>query len=264
MNEFYKLYLPNSKREIKLEISLPRKRDGIIFDTLYLLDGQNAFSDSRAAFGRSIRATKHISFAAKEMNKRILGVAIHNSGTDMGRVNEYSPFKVVGALLDDWKDNNVSKCHSFCKDLISTIIPFIENKYNVSKDPNHRFIYGSSLAATTAIYLGFKYPDSFNYIGAFSTATFLFKDEFFKFLNENVNTNKKVFLYYGKNEISDTMKKSGLYETEGLDLYNFFKEHNIKTRLVISASGEHNEENWDKHFLDFINFIYNDDIIYKK
>jgi hypothetical protein len=60
------------------------------------------------------------------------------------------------------------------------------------------------------------------------------------------------------------MEKSGLYEKEGLDLYKFFKDNNIKTRLIISANGEHNEENWDRAFLDFINFIYYDDIIYKK
>ena len=46
MQEFYKLYLPKSKREIKIEVSLPRIKDDILFDTLYLLDGQNAFSDS--------------------------------------------------------------------------------------------------------------------------------------------------------------------------------------------------------------------------
>ena len=264
MNDFYKLYLPKSKREIKIEVSLPRIKDDILFDTLYLLDGQNAFSDSRAAFGRSIRAGKYLKFAAEKMDKRILGVAIHNSGTDRGRVNEYSPFKIKDSLLDDWKNNDINICHNFCYDLLNTIIPFIENKYNVNKDPNHRFIYGSSLAATTAIYLGFNYPDSFNYIGAFSTATFLFHDEFFKFLNNNININKNVFLYYGKEEISDTMKKSGLYEAESIDLYNFFKSNNITTRLIVSISGKHNEEAWDKHFLDFINFIYNKDIIIKK
>jgi len=264
MQEFYKLYLPKSKREIKIEVSLPRQRNDIIFDTLYFLDGQNAFSDSKSAFGRSIRATKHIKFASKEMGKRILGVAIENSGSDIGRVNEYSPFIIKDSLLDDWKNNNIEVCHNFCFDLINTIIPFIENKYNVYRNPEHRFIYGSSLAATTAIYLAFKYPLSFNYVGAFSTATFLFHDEYFRFLKNNLCENKKVFLYYGNEEISDTMKKTGLYETEGMALYNFFKENNIKTRLVISVNGLHNEEAWDKAFLDFINFIYYDDIIYKK
>ena len=228
MIDFYNLYLPNSKREVKIEVSVSRKKDNVTFDTLYLLDGQNAFSDERASFGRSIRATKHLSFAAKDMNKRILGVAIYNSGSEIGRINEYSPFKIKNTLVNEWKENDVNECYNFCEDLINTIIPFIESKYNVYKDPNHRFIYGSSLAATTAMYLGFKYPNSFNVIGAFSPASFLFHDEFFKFLKDNININKRVFLYYGKKEISDTMKICGLYEDEAIDLYNFFKHKNGK------------------------------------
>ena len=110
----------------------------------------------------------------------------------------------------------------------------------------------------------FSGKESFNYVGAFSPATFLFEPDYFKFLNENIDTNKKVFIYYGKKEISDSMKRSGLYEKASFRLYDFFKEHNIKTRLVVSASAFHNEEAWDNAFLDFINFIYNEDIIYKR
>lgn len=265
MFEFYKLYLPISKREIKIEIYIPSDYDeNILYDSLYLLDGQNAFLDSHAAFGRSIRAGSYIDFAKSEMNKNIIGIGIHNSGSDRGRVNEYSPFLIQNAKLDNWKNNDVSICNSYCIDLMNTIIPFVENKYNINKNPNNRFIYGSSLAATTAIYLAFKYPNSFNYVGAFSTATFLFEDEFFKFLEKNKINNKNIFLYYGKNETSDAYKKEGLYAYQGNKLYKFFKDNNIRTKLVISANGIHNEENWDNHFLDFINFIYNDDIEYKK
>ena len=65
MFEFYKLYLPISKREIKIEIYIPSDYDeNILYDSLYLLDGQNAFIDSHAAFGRSIRASKYLDFAA--------------------------------------------------------------------------------------------------------------------------------------------------------------------------------------------------------
>jgi predicted alpha/beta superfamily hydrolase len=263
MNEFYKLYLPKTQREVKIEVSIPKYRTHISFDTLYFLDGQNAFSDARASFGRSIRATKHLNFAAKEMGKRIIGVAIHNADSEMGRINEYSPFK-IDFFTDKWRNNEVMKCFNFCDDLVNTIIPFIESKYDVRPNPENRYIYGSSLAAVTAIYTAFKYPNSFNYVGAFSTASFLFEEALFKFLNKNINTNKKVFLYYGKNEISDQMTLTGLYEDAAHKLYSFFKENNIKTRVVVSTSGEHNEENWDRNFLDFINFIYYDDIIYKK
>ena len=261
MNENYKLYLPNLKKEVKIEISLPSECEGITFDTLYFLDGQNAFKDSHAAFGRSIRATKHLGFAAKEMSKRIIGVAIHNAGSEMGRLNEYSPWPIKVPEAN-FKKNNTKVCQSFCKDFIEIIIPFIESKYNVYKEKEHRYIYGSSLAAITAIYLGYNY-DVFGTIGAFSTASFLFKDNFYKFLDNNIDKKRKVFLYVGKHEESDNVFDKNIYLDSSIELLHYFEEHNTKARLVISAKGIHNEESWDKAFSDFISYIFEENIIYR-
>lgn len=261
MIEYFKLYLPKSKREVEIDISMPKNKDNIIFDTLYFLDGQNSFSDERASFGRSIRATKVLNKTAKYLNKRILGVAIHNSKSDLGRVNEYTPFYLENPE-DKYQTHDIKNCHNFCDDLVNTIIPFIESKYNTYKSPEHRFIYGSSLSATTALYISFKYKDSFNYIGSFSTASFLFESEFTKFLIDNKDTNKKIFLYVGEKEYSDSMYDRDTYLNSSMRLYNLFKDLGNRIRLSIDPLGSHNEETWGKHFSEFINFIYFDDIYY--
>ncbi len=260
MIEYYTLYLPKSNREVKLEISGPRYRNGIKFDTFYFLDGQNAFLDSHAAFGRSIRATKCLSVAAKEMGKRILGIAIHNSGSDLGRVNEYAPFKIQYSASDEWDKQRVKDCMNFCDDFVNTIIPFIEKNYDTYEDMNHRFIYGSSLAANTALYIGFKYKNLFKYIAAFSTATFLFKDELYKFLNKHHDESKDVFIYVGKNESSDDSYDKNLYMDSAKELYDYFKKKKNRVRLSIDLNGIHDEETWGNHLFEFINFIYNEDI----
>ena len=229
MIECYKLYLPKSKREIKIDVSVPRYRDNITFDCLYMLDGQNSFKDSKASFGRSLRATKAFSFAAREMNKRILGIGIHNSGSDLGKINEYTPFLIDNPANEEWKSQDINICHSFCYDFVHTIIPFIEKKYNTFGTKEHRYIYGSSLAAVTAIYLGLKY-DVFGQIGAFSTASFLFENEFYKFLNKKQLNAKSIFLYVGKYEQSDDLYDSNLYYNSAIKLFNYFKEHNVRTR----------------------------------
>ena len=261
MDESYKLYLPNLKKEVKIEVSLPREQENIVFDTLYFLDGQNAFKDSHAAFGRSIRATKHLGFAAKEYNKRIIGVAIHNAGTEMGRLNEYSPWKME-KKCPNLKMNNPKICEAFCKDFVECIVPFIESKYNVSKEKDHRYIYGSSLAAVTAMYLGYKY-DMFGTIGAFSSAHFLFQKSYFEFLNKNIDKKRKIFLYVGKNEESDDIFDNSLYLNSSIELLNYFEEHNTDVRLLVKSRGAHNEESWDKALDDFISFINNKNIIYR-
>lgn len=260
MTESYKLFLPLSKREVNIDISMPKNNEDIIFDTLYLLDGQNAFNDTKAAFGRSIRATKTLNKTAKYLNKRILGVAIYNSGSNEGRINEYTPFYINNPESLEYQTKDIKNCEDFCHDFINTIIPFIESKYNTYKDKDHRFIYGSSLAATTALYISYKYPDSFNYIGAFSTASFLFEDEFISFLRKNENKEKNIFLYVGEKESSDSMYDKDTYLNSSITLYTLFKESGNKVRLAIDPNGIHNEETWGKHLYEFINFIYFDDI----
>ncbi len=260
MLETYKLFLPKSKREVTIDISIPKNREDIIFDTLYLLDGQNAFSDSKAAYGRSIRATKVLGKAAKHLNKRIIGVAIYNSGSDKGRISEYTPFYIDNPASLAYQTKNTDNCKNFCDDFVNTIIPFIENKYTTYKDKNHRFIYGSSLAATTAIYIAYKYPDSVNYVGAFSTASFLFEKEFDEFLLKNKNKEKNIFLYVGEKETSDSSFDKESYMDSSMALYSIFKESGNRIRLSIDPNGIHNEETWGKHLFEFINFIYFDDI----
>ena len=264
MVEYYTLFLPRSNREVRIEVSVPRFQSGIQFDTLYLLDGQNAFKDQNSAYGRSIRATKCLSFTAKEMGKRIIGIAIHNSGSDLGRVNEYAPFKIVNSPIEKWNLQDLDECNKFCDDFVNVIVPFIDENYNTYKDPDHRFIYGSSLAAITAIYLGFKYKNIFNYIGAFSTATFLFKDDFYKFLNDYSNKKKNVFIYVGKKETSDDNYNQNVYFESSKELYYYFKDHKNRVRLSIDSQGIHNEETWGNHLQEFINFIYYDDIFFSR
>lgn len=261
MIDFYRLYLPLSKREVKIQVSVPRNKDDIVFDTFYFLDGQNAFSDATSAFGRSIRATKHLGAMSKHLGKRILGVAIYNRGTDRGRVNEYSPWLIDNPLEENWVDNDTRVFDKFYKDFISTIIPFIEKKYHVTKD---RYIYGSSLGAVTAAYMCFN-DDTFKGCGLFSLSHFLFEKAFYEFTNSKLDImkKKKVFLYVGKEEFSDSMETKDIYITTVKRFNDYLNENKIPTRLVVSFSGEHNEETWDHNFLDFLNFMYYDNIIYK-
>lgn len=262
MLEYYRLYLPKSKREVKIEVSVPRNRDNVTFDTIYFLDGQNAFKDSHASFGRSIRAAKVLGLAAKEIGKRILGVAIYNSESDLGRINEYSPFKIINVASNEWKKQDLKVCKNYCDDFINTIIPFIEKKYKTYNSYSHRAIFGSSLAAITAIYMSFLYPDSFKYVASFSTPVFLYPKDFYSFLDKNKKEDRKIFLYVGKEEQSDDIYDKFVYYNSSLELYNYFKKNQIPTRLCIDPKGVHNEETWGNHIQDFINYMYFDDIIY--
>lgn len=260
MIEYLKLYLPKSKKEVKIEISMPRYYDKTTsFDTLYFLDGQNAFKDSHAAYNRAIRATKYLGYMASITSQKIIGIAIHNAGSDMGRINEYTPFPITNPAEEEWKNQDIEICHNFCDDLIYTIIPYIEKKYPTTKK---RFIYGSSLAAMTAIYLGYAY-DTFSGIGAFSTASFLCKEAVDSFMKSHMRPEVKLFLYVGKQESSDGSYDQKLYYTTSLELCKLAESLGSNVRFVVNESGMHCEATWEKQLLDFLSFLYFDRIIYR-
>ncbi len=259
MIEFFNLYLPKSKREIRLAVSSPSNKESLVLDTMYLLDGQNAFKDSLSAFGRSIRATETFHHTSTHLQKHILGVAIYNSGSDLGRMNEYSPFPMENPTRIYNKNNDINVCHALCEDIVHTIVPFIDKKYKTTKN---RFIYGSSLAAVTALVLGISYPEIFSYIGAFSTASFLFENHFYSFLDAHSMKDKNIFLYVGRYETSDTFQDINQYYTSSLTLYEYLKKNKTNTRLLVDLQGQHNEATWDKHLFDFISFIYSKNILY--
>lgn len=266
MIEYFNLYLPKTKREVKIEVSIPRnyQRLNTKFDTMYLLDGQNAFKDSHAAFNRSIRASKHMGFVAGATGKRIIGIAVYNAGNEMGRINEYTPFKITNAAEAEWTvKQDLSVCNKFCEDFIEVIIPYIDNKYPTIKDAAHRYIYGSSLAGLTAIYLAYNYPNTFGAIGAYSTASFLCPTEFYQFVEKRIDPRIKLFLYVGRRETSDGSYDETLYFDASKSLYDIATKHFARVRMVVSDSGTHCEACWDKNLIDFFSFIYSDNIIYK-
>jgi enterochelin esterase-like enzyme len=68
----------------------------------------------------------------------------------------------------DFQANN----RNFENDLIKEGIPFIESHYPVKADAEHRAIAGLSMGGGQALTIGLKHPDTFAWVGGFSSAIF--------------------------------------------------------------------------------------------
>ena len=112
-------------REIELDYVVNNKYK--ISDAFYFLDGQNAFSDDKATYGRSLHALKYLD----KMKKGYIAIAIHSPKTDQERLNMYSPFIIDNGYLKDFK-NNPKICLQFVSEIEHIILPYIEHKYKIS------------------------------------------------------------------------------------------------------------------------------------
>jgi enterochelin esterase-like enzyme len=75
--------------------------------------------------------------------------------------------RAVGNIFDSIK---VQAFASFEKDLLNDLIPFIEKKYPVIKDQQHRAIAGLSMGGGQSLNFGLGNLDKFAWVGGFSSA----------------------------------------------------------------------------------------------
>ena len=59
---------------------------------------------------------------------------------------------------------------NFINDLVTDLIPFIESKYSVYTDREHRALAGFSMGGRETLFIGFSRPDLFAYLGAIAPA----------------------------------------------------------------------------------------------
>ena len=58
----------------------------------------------------------------------------------------------------------------FTKQLLGEVIPMAEARFNIARDRDHRAIAGLSMGGGHSIYTGLNHPETFAYVGAFSSA----------------------------------------------------------------------------------------------
>lgn len=258
----FDLYLPKTKRKVRITVSIPRnyQNSDIMYDSLYMLDGQNIFKNNEAAFGHSLHMGKYLSIMATNFNKRICGVAISNAGSDLGRLNEYMPWKVENLASKEWERQDTRVCKAFAYDLVHTIIPFIQGRFPVKKEKEATCLMGSSLGALFTVYATNAFPDVFGAAGIFSNCPFLAPKAFNRFIHSNLNKDCRNFIYVGKKESSDGSYDENMYYSSAVKLHEFFKKNGVKSRLRVDVNGIHNEETWEKHLMSFLSFVYFDDV----
>lgn len=252
MLENFKMNSVELKRQVKISIYLPDdyNRSEESYDVLYMLDGQNSFSDKDATFGRSLRAIETLELFNKEYDKKIIAVGIHSPSGEANRMNEYSPFKVLPAYEDENFSNDLAICEAFQDFFINTVIPFINKRYRCTKTS---LIYGSSAGGIMSLYLAYRYPKSFSYVASFSNASFIMKNEYYDYLVKHENEDLKCYLYCGTDEDNEKFP----YINTLNELASLLNGHCKALKTVIGEKENHCEASWGKYIYDFLKFAYN-------
>jgi len=156
----------------------------------------------------------------------------------------------------------ISKMHdTFGEDLLTTIMPMVETRYDIRADRDHRAMAGLSMGGAETLRVAPSHLDLFSHIGVFSMGLQVgrdggvnpdFEERNADFFADPAETNKRLKLFYiasGENDTTVTDGPRRLSET--------LTRHGIE-HIYNETTGGHVWINWRLYLRDFAQLLFRD------
>ena len=222
------------------------------YAVLYMTDGQNLFNPAATSTGSWAVAESALAMA-KNGGAKLIIVGIENA--DGFRDSELTP--AIGAVQSADYENG--KGAYFSDFVTGTVMPYINEHYNVYTDREHTHISGSSSGGIESFYIAMTHPDKFASVGALSPAFLLFSDAtWVEYLGKQDYTKNAPFVYlYCGNAKSDQLEQQ-LYTGTVTMPDNLKKLGYPEEKVVMKLydDGVHNEMYWRAVFPDYLKYAF--------
>lgn len=161
-------FLVHKNRKIRIWTPIDYDKDAKKpYDVIFMFDGQNLFDDATSFVGEW-----HIDEAIEgiEEEDHIRPSIVVGIDASADRLSEYLPsFSRIAIGNLGYKGDDTLKY------LIESVIPYVEENYNVGKTRLFRSLGGSSMGGLMTLAGAISYPDIFSKLYAFSIAFPIFK-----------------------------------------------------------------------------------------
>ncbi len=235
MVENFKLTAIELKRQLKISIYLPKNYNDTdtSYPLIYVLDGQMMFHSLD-----DINKTFDMPDILDSFQKECICIGIHSPKIEEWRVSELCPY-----YIPDESDVDPSLSINFANYIVNILHPILKQRYRINENV---YLLGFQEGAIFNLYSIFHY-DLFKGAGVFSPKLEICKN-LLEDIKENYKAEKKVFLYEGGKKSENTDLFYNLYS-----LFEDFKCDSLK--LIYENEEENNNEYWQKHIPDFLEFI---------
>ena len=250
------IMLPFSKYPKRtLHVWVPEDYDGKKrYGVIYCADAQNMVDKYQTLYGEW-NMEDHIHERMKKGQKGyiIAGLSCAFDGTE--RMREYSPFSPTNKQF--LKDSKFKRTFGkrYADYMINNIKPMIDRNFKTL--PKMNGFLGSSMGGLISSYIGYKYPEVFKFIIAYSPAFFLYQKSEIKEVFEKWQPkmeNSPVFVFYmGK---GDPLERR-LFPLADYVVKQFKKYHFDDTHLYYSVQEKdiHHEKAWSKEMRRTLKYL---------
>jgi predicted alpha/beta superfamily hydrolase len=237
----HSIYMPQLDRERTVRVLLPKDYGNTnrSYPVLYMQDGQNLFEPETAFGGRDwqIPAT----LFKQPLRRQAIIVGIDNGESD--RLNEYAPYKnpkMGGGEAD-----------LYCKFIVNTLKPFINDNYRTLTDRENTGIAGSSMGGLCAYYAGLAYGNVFGKVGVLSPSIW-FNPTVIQLAENNPYDKSRFFVVGSKTEMRGM-------EAALQSVYDAFKKGGFsdeQIQVAVRDRGKHNEFFWKLEFKKMFEYLF--------
>ena len=204
-----------------------------LYPTLYLLHGYSDDASGWSAVGKANLILDNL--IAQGKAKPMLIVMTLGYGAP----------EIVARNTAGFRDNEVRQRNldKFRESLLSEVIPMIQSQYRVSKQSADRAIAGLSMGGAETLYTGLNHPETFAWIGAFSSGGLT--EDFakqFPAVDSRVNSQLKLlWIACGKDDrlIDWNRRMVGWLKTQGVN------------SVPVETPGTHTWMVWRRNLADF-------------
>lgn len=227
------------------------------YASIYVLDGQDdAYIEEPGAKPKDVmNIPEQLRSMTAVTGYRAIYIGISTYGDMVNYMRDDELIPNIGEMADsDFSATTKKIGNDFARFVAETLVPYIEQNYNVSTDARHTSITGASLGGLEAFYIGMEYPDVFGTVGALSPSFWTYGDDAWtEYLKQKDFEKDTAFLYIYSGGGGDTdadgvvtamaerLKKMGYPEDKlAYDLYE---------------PGGHHVTFWRRFFSEFLEAI---------
>lgn len=235
------------------------------YSVIYMFDGQSILTT-----GKDIgmdndtvcwNVAEHLESMMSVTDNKAIIVGIENN--DFYRWDELVPD--LGDINTEKEPENVKpeeltkkRGSDFANFVCDTVMPYVNENYNVYTDAEHTALAGSSLGGLETFYTVLSHPDKFGTGGVMSATFDMYADkQWTDFLKDKINMDNAPFLYF----------YAGRYNGDNGDvsqtMYNRLIEDGYpKDKLVFNKNetGEHMIEYWRGIYPEFLEAVFTQNV----
>ncbi len=220
------------------------------YSVIYLLDGDRDLSNEDYEEG-TWGVPESVTNAMKQSDFKAIAVGI--ATRESTRYRELVPD--LGDPAQEVADEyDIRYGGDFCDFIVNTVVPTIEEKYNVYTDPAHNSITGSSLGGLESFYIGIEHPEKFGTIGAMSPSFWMYEESTWEKYLKQKDFSKDapfVYLYAG-----DDIKDNGIYTKQMNKLLDELDYPEDKKAIDLYEKGDHRSKYWRYIFPEFLEVMH--------